>query len=81
MHATTKACTCYKISLGMHMEKTLWNQKLYTNVAKARIHYICTWQTSIMIWNQHVTISLHKLKETIKCYKKLGLPYYHGKGD
>jgi hypothetical protein len=24
---------CLKISLGMHMEKTLWNQKLHTNVA------------------------------------------------
>jgi hypothetical protein len=28
-----------------------------------------------------VTKSLHKLGETIGCYKKLGLPYYQGKGD
>jgi hypothetical protein len=29
-------------TLGMHMEKTLWNQKLHTDVTKARTHYICT---------------------------------------
>jgi hypothetical protein len=23
MHITTKTCTCYKISLGMHMEKIM----------------------------------------------------------
>jgi len=23
MHVTTKTCTCYKISLGMHMEKNI----------------------------------------------------------
>jgi hypothetical protein len=50
MHVTTKTCTCYKISLGIHMENNLWNQKLHTNVAKARIHYICTWQTNIILY-------------------------------
>jgi hypothetical protein len=28
-----------------------------------------------------VTRSLHKLRKNIKCYNKLGLPYYQGKGD
>jgi len=28
-----------------------------------------------------VTRSLHKLRDTVKCYNKLGLLYYQGKGD
>jgi hypothetical protein len=27
MHVTTKTCTCYKISLGMHMEKNIMESK------------------------------------------------------